>query len=208
MSEATAAPLASLAAIAAGQQLTIDRLLHTAGRGNVDGDCLTLPSPNAAMPRPAAAALALSALAALTACPKPVAQPAPTALHSSQSVGAAVQVAALTLTSAEFEVVSFDRDAGVLTAKRVRGPRGNAGFIACNWARNSISDAHARTALTISLTARPATGGAAGSDVRVTSHVTASFPDLQGTAMAVPDSEDACASNGQAEERLAAALRS
>lgn len=136
-------------------------------------------------------------------CAVPPAQLAPQRLTSPRSPADVINTVARTLTAQGFDMDNLDAPAGVLTATRSRGPRGNADFITCKYAKNSINDSRAETTLTVSVVAKPSSGG---SDVTVTSRVQAKFPSLQSTVMAEAANDSDCASNGAAERAVSSAI--
>jgi hypothetical protein len=103
------------------------------------------------------------------------------------------------LTADGFEITVSDAGAGIVTAKRVRAKTGNAGFVSCRYARGSIGETNMETTLTVSVTVR-------GNAAQITNGVRVTMPGLTG-AMTMTPSDDDCASTGQAEGRVAAALR-
>lgn len=128
----------------------------------------------------------------------------PPEIHTSLAPAAVVQAVAPELAEAGFDVTTADAASGVLTAKRERGPKANADYLRCKWAKNSVMDRHATTTLTVAVVARASTHG--GSVVTTTSRAVARFPSLHGTAMALTDDERRCRSNGKAEQAIAVAL--
>lgn len=145
---------------------------------------------------------AISVILAGCVQPAPVA-PAPQSLRAAGAPRAVVQQAAAVLVSDGFEVTTSDAASGILTAKRVRATGGNADYIVCRFAHNSILDTHHRSTMTLSITARPL--GTDSSAVIIGGTVLSEYPDLTGMFAKAPNETD-CASRGAEEQKIVGSL--
>ena len=160
-------------------------------------------------PRHARRLLAAGAVLALSGCvPTPTLEaPAPVTLHVARTPSDVVQLAARRLTVGGFEVAVADATGGILTAKRVRGPGGNADVLRCKWPKGSMGDQSAESAYTVSIAAAASGPAGGGSDVTIRSDVLTSYPSLAGGMLAMAPSSTDCVSNGSVETALASVLR-
>jgi hypothetical protein len=153
--------------------------------------------------------LAVLALAGALGCtPPPMPQaPAPVALPTSLTPAQAVQRSAAVLTASGFSIATSDATAGVLTAVHDRDAEKMAPEITCYYPANSVGARGTRLHMTVSVAALPA---AAGSTVNISARVQQTEgPDpasITRTIGASSHTDDACASTGEIEKRLAAAL--
>ena len=138
-----------------------------------------------------------------TACVTPPPAPAPKLLHVSEPPARVIELAAHALVLDGFEPAMSDAGAGLLTVRRQRGPQGNVAFLTCDYAKNSISDIHDVTTLTVSLSAK-AVG--TGSDITIATTVHNDYSSLTGI-MALPANDKDCVSNGTTEHHIMAALQ-
>lgn len=115
-----------------------------------------------------------------------------------------IRTAARSLVSAEFEVTHSEVTAGILQARRVRGPHGNDAIIKCAHDRASTMASNLRSTVALTVSA---TGRGDSSVVKIATVVTASYPGLSGI-LAVSDNETDCVSTGVAEAALVESLRS
>lgn len=150
------------------------------------------------------APLLFAAFVAIGCVPPKPAQLAPRSVQSSRSPIEAVQIVARTLAADGFEIVTSDATGGVVSAKRLRAKLGNADFISCRFAAGSLANNNMETTLFVTFTAQKSDAGAAGT---ITSRVNVAFPGFQGSALAMPPSDDDCTSNGTEESKIAAAVK-
>jgi hypothetical protein len=143
-----------------------------------------------------------------SACAKPMpTAPVPLALSSPLAPAAAVQRAGAVLVGAGFAVTASDAAAGLLTATNERDATKMAPEISCYYGPDAIAARNTRLLMTVSVSAVPAKGGSA---VRLSSRVR----QTEGESVAAITRQlggsnhidDACASTGEIEKRLAAAL--
>ena len=145
----------------------------------------------------------LAVVCLLTGCVPPMTQPEPEQLQSAFTPVEVIRRVAGALVARGFVVVVSDADGGVLTTVRTRAPKGNADLLTCNWAVGSIAEANGASTISLSLSARARADGTTA--VIVGTRTLVSYPSLRG-ALAMPDSESDCASNGAAEAAVAAAI--
>jgi len=144
----------------------------------------------------------VSALALLTgACVSMPIAPVPRDLMVPGAPADVVRESARALALAEFELTTSDAAAGILQAKRTRGPRSvNWSALKCFFDSNSGAYGHLRSTIAITLSAVPRGDSSA---VRIATVVTSSYP---GMGLLAGEHEDHCVSNGTIEASVVQAL--
>jgi hypothetical protein len=136
-------------------------------------------------------------------CVTPMVNPEPKQFETALSPAEVVRRVTNAAVLEGFEVQVSDPVSGTLSIKRERGPKGNAAFLACNFAPGSIADENGVTVLTATISLRQSGTTAA---LVVNTRTITSYPSLAGTALAMPPTESACVSNGKVEELVLQAI--
>ena len=134
----------------------------------------------------------------VTACLRPVVQPAPVQMTTPRSPSDVVSQLSADLTAEGFEITTVDPSAGVVTARRSRRATEQGSDIRCQVTPGSLNDPKTNVALSISASARRDS-----SRTVVVFSSRATMPSIgDGSA-----TESYCAPTGELERRLAARLQ-
>jgi hypothetical protein len=131
--------------------------------------------------------------------PTPIA-PQPITVKLPQRPASVLQRTIALLTADGFEIAASDAALGSLTAKRVRGPKGQEAAMACRFHHNSILANNQKSTFTLSLSAAPI--GADSSSVIIRGSVFSEYPGLGSGPLSQSPSSTDCASNNSIESTL------